>query len=159
MHRIALLVTIALAGFIVACSKHTVTSSDGMAQPGSWGPADANLIVTDTGGTVQFLAGNCVGSYGTIPHPIPTGTFILDGTFTQLIGAYPGRLDYQAQYGGTVDGNQMTLTVTVPILQRVVGRFVLTYGMHNAWPQCLYPVRASRKSATAAASSGERRML
>ncbi len=159
MHRYRSLVAVALAGITVACSDRTMTSSDGSAHRGSWGSADASLVVTGTGATVQFLAGSCYGSYGTIPQVIPAGPFVLSGTFTQLVGAYPGRLDYAAQFSGTVVGDQMTFTVTVSGLQRVVGPFTLVYGVQNAWPQCLYPVRASRKSATAAASSGERRML
>jgi hypothetical protein len=100
----------------------------------------ASLTITDRGTTIQVLAsGGCVGSYGQVLQPIPTGRFALPGTYTQLMGAYPGRVEYAAQYAGQWDGNQLTLTITVVTLPQPVGPFHLSSGMEPTWPPCLYP--------------------
>jgi hypothetical protein len=61
------------------------------------------------------------------------------GTYTQLIGAYPGRIDYPAQFSGSVDGTTMIITIAVPSQQQTFGPFVLTDGVNNAWTPCQYP--------------------
>jgi hypothetical protein len=100
--------------------------------------------VKESGGTLEILAltlptGGCFGSYGEIAQPIRRGHFVLAGTYTQLIGAYPGRIDYPAQFSGSVDGNTMIITIVVPSQQQTFGPFVLTDGVNNAWTACQYP--------------------
>jgi hypothetical protein len=56
-----------------------------------------------------------------------------------LIGAYPGSIQYAAEYDGTIVGNVMTLTIRVPALQQTIGPFHLTAGVTSAWSACLYP--------------------
>lgn len=129
--------SIALA---LACSGHSPTVADGRAPRGAWGTDDVGLTVADSSATLLFLAaGGCYGSYGDIGQPIPAGAFTISGTYTQLIGASPGKLQYAAQYAGTVSGDRMSLTITVPALQRVLGPFTLTYGVRRTWNACLYP--------------------
>jgi hypothetical protein len=111
---------------------------------GVWGSDTASLRVKEGGGTLDILAltlptGSCFGTYGEIAQPIPRGRFTLAGTYTQLMGVYPGRVDYPAQFSGSVEGNTMTITIAVPSQQQSFGPFVLTYGVNNAWTPCLYP--------------------
>jgi hypothetical protein len=90
--------------------------------------------------TVQVLApGGCYGAYGDFDHAVPSGTFTLAGTYTQLIGAYPGSIQHTAEYAGTIVGNVMTLSISVPALQQTIGPFRLTAGVTSAWSACLYP--------------------
>lgn len=106
----------------------------------SWGSAQASLTIVDTSATLRILAaGNCYGSYGEFDQPHSSGTFTRQGTYTQLIGASPGKVQYAAQFSGTVSGRQISLTVTVPALQGAVGPFTLTQGRAAEWPACLYP--------------------
>src|SRR5437867_13324004 len=111
----------------LACSGSSVpTAADTTGPRGIWASDQVSLAITDSDATVQILAsGGCVGSYGKIMHPIPAGRFSLAGTYTQLIGAYPGHLDYAAQYAGLVDGNHLTLTITVATLPQPFGPFQL----------------------------------
>jgi hypothetical protein len=112
------------------------TTPDG---PTTWGSDQANLSVAENKATVQVLAsGGCYGAYGEIDR-VPTGTFALSGTYTLLMGAYPGSIRYTAEYTGTVVGNVMTLSINVPALQETIGPFRLTAGVTSAWSACLYP--------------------
>ncbi|MEO8432697.1 MAG: hypothetical protein ABI592_14390 [Acidobacteriota bacterium] len=81
----------------------------------------------------------CYGSYGDVPHGVPNGNFTLPGTFTQLTGVYPGRIDYPAQFTGSVEGSRMTISIQVPGESRLLGPYLLTAGVTNAWGPCLYP--------------------
>ena len=132
-----LLRTTALA-LLAGSAACTSTSPD--QQPGVWGSDQASLTVAGDSATLRVLAsGGCYGSYGLIDHRIPNGAFTLPGTYTQLMGAYPGKVEYVAQYSGTVTGSQLSLTVTVPALQQSFGPFTLTHGVSEEWPACLYP--------------------
>ena len=104
-----------------------------------WASDQASLAVTDTGGQLQILASGCVGSYGDFSSVPGTSTFAIPGTFTKLIGAYPGNVQYDAQFVGSVQENQLSITVSVPALQATLGPFLLTYGVSRSWQQCLYP--------------------
>lgn len=111
---------------------------------GTWGSDAASLTVEPAGGTLRvfgsaFLGVGCYGGLGEVPRSIPAGHFVLPGTFVQLTGVYPGRIEYQAEYDGVIDGDVMTLTITVPSLPRVLGPYRLVYGAGNAWVRCLYP--------------------
>lgn len=104
------------------------------------GGPEASLTIADTSATLLILAsGSCYGSFGQIDAPIPSGSFALSGTYTPLIGAYPGKVQYAAQFSGLVDGGQLSITITVPSLQRVVEPFSLTAWRSATWPMCLYP--------------------
>jgi hypothetical protein len=137
MRARSLLRLIASLGIGVSCSDRTPTVAN---ERGTWGSSEASLTVGDSGATLQILAsGGCYGSYGNIVVPIPTGSFTLAGTYTQLTGAYPGKVQYEAQYSGSVIGRTMSITIAVPGLQRTLGPYALTYGVKNAWNACLYP--------------------
>jgi hypothetical protein len=131
--RLLLIVSLELAVGSVAC---TSTSAD---QPRVWGSDQASLTIADSAATVHILAsGGCYGSYGEIQQ-IPVGVFAIPGTYTQLIGAYPGKIQYAAQYSGTIVGQRMSLTITVAALQRAFGPYSLASGVIEGWPACLYP--------------------
>ena len=111
---------------------------------GTWGSEAASLTIGPAGGTLRvfgsaFLGGGCYGGLGEVSRSIPAGHFTLPGTFVQLTGVYPGRIEYQAGYDGVIDGDVMTLTITVPSLPRVLGPYRLVFGVGNAWTPCLYP--------------------
>jgi hypothetical protein len=129
----------ALLGAASACSDHISTAANASLQHGVWGSTAASLTVADSGATLEILNGSCYGSYGQIAQPIASGHFDLAGTYTQLIGAYPGKLQYPAQYSGAVSGNALSVTISVPALQATFGPFDLAYGVSNSWTQCLYP--------------------
>lgn len=115
-----------------------------LAPAGAWGSSLADLTTTNTDATIQILAsGGCYGSYGKVGAPIPLGPFSLAGTFTQLTGAYPGMIQYDAQFSGSVAGNQMVITITVPTLQESFGPFDLTFGVQSSWQPCRYPAASS----------------
>ena len=106
----------------------------------TWGSNQASLSLADNKATLQVLApGGCYGAYGSFDHAVLSGTFTLSGTYTQLIGAYPGSIQYAAEYAGTIVGNVMTLSISVPALQQTIGPFHLTAGVTSAWSACLYP--------------------
>ncbi len=117
---------------------------DGSLPPGIWGSAEASLAVGPAGAKLEILSlnlptGACFGMTGEIGQKISGGQFSLPGIFTQLIGAYPGRIDYAAQYSGVVAGNTISLTVTIPALELTFGPYVLVRGVTNSWTPCLYP--------------------
>jgi hypothetical protein len=124
-------------------TRHVVVvapHSDKFVQPGVWGSENASLTITKAGATLAVLsAGGCFGSYGESAQPIPNGPFSIAGTYTQLTGAFPGRIQYAAQYSGFVEGDRLSITITVPALQQAIGPFLLTNGVNNAWSPCLYP--------------------
>jgi hypothetical protein len=134
MTRLSLLITSVLLTGFAAC---TGTSPD---EPGNWGSDQASLSVVGTNATLLLLAsGGCYGSYSEFDPPPASGTFSLPATFTQLIGAFPGKVEYAAQVSGTVERNQITLTITVPSLPATLGPFLMIEGAAEAWPACQYP--------------------
>jgi hypothetical protein len=126
--------SLAIALLTVAC---TATAPD---QSRRWGSDQAILTIADTGATLQILAsGGCYGSYGDFAQPLSSGSFAIPGTYTQLIGAYPGMIRYPAQFSGTMGAKQLSITVTVPALHTAFGPFTLAPGVSTTWPACLYP--------------------
>ena len=133
---VAVMCGIAAAG--AGCSDGGMTGNGVVA--GTWGSSRAGLQVSGGAATLQITAdGRCYGSYAGTTQPIPAGSSSLAGTFTQLIGAYPGSVQYPAQLAGTVNGNVMSLTITVPALQQTMGPFGLVRGVTATWPPCAYP--------------------
>ena len=132
--RFAVVVPALVALMGSACGS---TAPDRLA---TWGSDQASLRLAENEATVQVLAsGGCYGAYGSIDHAVLSATFTLSGTYTQLMGAYPGRIQYAAEYAGTIVGNVMTLSISVPALQQTIGPFHLTAGVTSAWSACLYP--------------------
>lgn len=112
--------------------------------PGVWGSDRASLTINGTGARLEVLSlalpsGGCYGTFDVIAGQIPEGRFTLPGTHTQLTGVFPGHFDYTAQYSAVVQGNQITITGTVPSLPLQIGPFVLTRDVSSSWSPCLYP--------------------
>ena len=109
-------------------------------QAAEWGSNQATLTVVDTSSTLRILAsGGCYGSYGEFAQRMPSGAFTIPGTYTQLGGAYPGMVQYAAQFTGTLSGTHLSLSVTVPDLQQTFGPYHLTEGVTHQWSACAYP--------------------
>ena len=118
--------------------------SDGFVQPGVWGSGNASLTIRKDGAKLDLLSfttptGGCFGAYGEMTQPIPNGNFSIAGTYTVLMGVYPGKIEYAARYSGVVEGNRMSIAIAVPALQQGFGPFLLTAGLNNAWSPCLFP--------------------
>jgi hypothetical protein len=118
--------------------------SDNSLPPGVWGSDQASLTIREGSATLEILSlalptGGCFGQLGDMGRSIPNGSFSIAGTFTQLIGAFPGRIVSAAQYSGMVSGNTLTISVSVPAAQQSLGPYVLVQGVANSWTQCLYP--------------------
>jgi hypothetical protein len=127
-------------GIALACADRLPISPDESAPRGTWGSNTASLTITDSSATLKILAsGGCYGAYAEIDQPIRTPRFALSGIYTQLIGAFPGKIQNAAQFSGSVEGNQISIVVTVRALQQVLGPFSLTHGLNTTWAPCLYP--------------------
>lgn len=120
-----------------ACSQDATEPADGSAKLGRWGSAEALLTTTETGATLDVVASGCIGSYGDIQQRIPAGDFTLTGTFTQLMGAYPGMVVYPAQFKGSAGGDTVVITITANGQTR--GPFTVVYGRGETRSRCLYP--------------------
>ncbi len=84
------------------------------------------------------IPGSCYGSFGVIDRPIPAGSFALAGTFTQLMGVFPGFISNPVEDTGSVARAAMTLNMSVPALSLTLGPFRLTAGAGPSWPASLY---------------------
>lgn len=134
-------------------STRVVSPRGEVLPPSVWGSDKASVTIKGASATVEIFSlalppNGCFGSYGDIAQEIPNGHFSLPGTYTQLTGVYPGKIEYPAQFSGFVEGTAMTITITVPGLPQVLGPFVLTNGVTNAWGPCLYPGAGRRNEAT-----------
>jgi len=97
---------------------------------GAWGGDHVGLLLTGTGGTLEY---DC--AHGTIDQPFvidSAGRFQLAGTHTREHGG-PIRRDekpdkHPARYTGSVNGDRMTLTVTLTDTNEALGTFTLTRG-------------------------------
>jgi hypothetical protein len=129
------------ASFVLALTNSTCSSPTAPDQRQRWGSDQASLSFNRDTATLQVASsGNCYGSYGEIPNASRlTGTFSLAGTYVELTGVAPGSRQYAAEFTGTVGANQMTLTVTVPSIQRTLGPFTLSAGVEKMWPPCRFP--------------------
>jgi hypothetical protein len=144
-------------GALIACSPLVVTvwgrSCERSAQPardsimaatrkvqtGVWGGDHIIIDVTDTGAKIMY---DCAD--GVIEQPIETddnGRFEVQGAHIRNHGG-PVRSDekpdrHRARYAGRVNGNTMTLTVTLADTNEPVGTFSLTYGERPELKRCL----------------------
>jgi hypothetical protein len=128
----------------IACSAALVLAcGDGSTSPGQpqvWGSDEANLSVQNSAWTLRiFNSGSCYGYFGDITQAVPAGQFDLSGTLTEFINIPPGQRRYAAQFAGTASGALLTITVTVPALQKSFGPYVLTRGVSSTKGQCFYP--------------------
>jgi len=109
-----------LAFLLFACSSATAPDV-----VGTWGGAEASLVLSAAGGDLQYQCGT-----STID---PGWTLAADGAFTAsgeyFAGGGPlppeGRAPHAATYAGEVHGTTFTITVTVPDLDATLGPYVM----------------------------------
>jgi hypothetical protein len=121
--------------FLAGCAPdHTVQDL-----LGSWGGPHALLTLTTSAGNIEY---DC--AHG---HVAPGWTVSSSGTFTatgihlresggpvQIGGdSFPR----PARYDGTIDGDRMSLTVTLTDSTQVLGTFLLTHGSNGSVFKCL----------------------
>lgn len=131
--------TLAFVFLLTAAACAGATDAGAGIKPGTWGSDGARLVTTDTGAVISINASGCYGSYGEVKHRLPNGAFSFDGTFTQLIGAYPGKIDYAAHFTGNIVGDVISMTIDVPATQQTLGPYFVTYGVVADRGFCLYP--------------------
>jgi hypothetical protein len=108
-------------------------------QNGVWGGDHILIEVTSTGATVMFECAD-----GTIEESLVidgNGRFDVRGVHIRRTGG-PARSDQKperlrARYTGTVKGNSMTLTVTLPDTNETEGTYSLTYNQRPELRRCL----------------------
>jgi hypothetical protein len=127
--------------WLALCLTNVACSPAAPDQTRQWGSDRASLTIDQNNATLHILAsGGCYGTYGEFEDGGKlSGTFALSGAYTELTGVFPGKRQYPAEFTGTVAKNQMTLSVSVPALQRTLGPFSLTAGVEMTWPACAYP--------------------
>lgn len=133
-------VVLASAGVIAACSDRPPVAPGGSLPRGTWASDVTSLTIQDTSAILKVAtSAACYGSYGEVDQPIPAPTFDVPGTYHQLTGAYPGQITYAARLSGAVQGQHLSITITVPALQQAYGPYGLTFGLNQTWNACLYP--------------------
>lgn len=121
----------------VACSNPT--SPGDRVAAGRWGGDHVALDVTSDGGRIEY---DC--AHGDLAEPLAvdrSGHFDVTGTHTPEHGG-PVREDeklvsHPARYAGQVDGERLTLAVTVTDTGQTLGAFTLTRGVAGRLMKCL----------------------
>ena len=132
----ALIILLAFSGIVLQASMQYAPDASSVAT-GVWGGQGIALKVSAKGAEVEF---DC--AHGQIPQPIKLdkhGDFEVTGTFTAEHGG-PVRRDEKtasapARYSGHVDGDTMSLTVSLD--KRQVGSYTLTRGSQGHITRCL----------------------
>ena len=114
--------TFELLGLCLMLGCSTPTAAD---LEGQWGGAHVNLVLADSGGTVEFDCGR-----GTIDPGwslTPAGRFAATGAFYQEGGPEPiaGRPPQSARYEGTLVNSRLTMTIFLTDAGTQIGPFVL----------------------------------
>ena len=119
-------------------SESSVIKEVGQHMNGKWGGQGVAMEVGDSGGTIEF---DC--AHGTISEKITTssnGSFVVKGTFVR---EHPGpiRRDEEPKasavtYSGTVDGQNMTLTIQPEGSNENLGTYKLTQGKDGRLRKC-----------------------
>ena len=123
----------------IACSSPTGPGD--LLAIGTWGGEHAALEVTEEGGRIEY---DC--AHGDLGEPLVvdrSGRFDVTGTHTPEHGG-PVREDeklvsHPARYVGRVDGDRMTLTVSITVTNtaETLGTFALTRGVAGRLLKCL----------------------
>lgn len=101
---------------------------------GTWGGEDAGLIASDTSAHVHI--GCTLGDTDSPIHPLADGSFDAPGTYN--VDAFPidRGIVHPARFTGRVDGDQMTLSVTLTDTGRQLGPVTLTRGKEPKMGPC-----------------------
>jgi hypothetical protein len=104
---------------------------------GSWGGQEASLVLTASGGALSYPCGaGTIDSAWTLNSD---GRFVASGEHFFGGGPVPvgGRPPHPATYVGVVQGNSLTLTVTLSDLNETLGPFHLVRGGPAVVEQCV----------------------
>lgn len=118
--RISTLVLLPLA---LACSSPTAPAA-----LGSWGGKQVSLVLTASGGTLSYACGaGTIDSSWTLSD---AGQFVGSGQHFFGGGPVPpqGHPPHPARYSGRVQGDLLTLTVTLSDLNETLGPYYLVRG-------------------------------
>src|SRR6202166_227392 len=131
-----LIILLAFSGIVLQASMQYAADASSVAT-GVWGGQGIALKVSAKGADVEF---DC--AHGQIPQPIKLdkhGDFEVAGTFTAEHGGPVRRGETlqpaPARYSGHVDGDTMSLTVSLD--KRQVGSYTLTRGSQGHITRCL----------------------
>lgn len=132
MTRGARTLAVFLVALTVGCASPTAPSA-----VGSWGGADASLVLSASGGAVSYGCGA-----GTIDSGWTLGN---DGAFAasgqHFFGGGPepvgGRPPHPARYAGVVQGDTFTLSVTLTDQNQTLGPFHMMRGASAVFLRCL----------------------
>ena len=123
---------------LLGASANCRGSLTGPVNPGDWGGEHIGLVVAANGATIEY---DCAS--GTIDEPLVAsdGLFSAAGTHTRGHGG-PIRQDevqdkHPARYDGRVDGETMTLDVTLTDSGEKLGRYTLVRGRSARVIKCL----------------------
>ena len=125
-----------IAGTVLAACN---TNFDSMNIIGPWGGQHAVMVLTATGGTMEYdCAAGTISNDWTVS---PDGIFAATGQHMPGHGG-PVRIDEDtvrrpARYQGTIRGSTMTLTVVLTDSATVLGVFSLTRGQAGSVFKCL----------------------
>ena len=135
MRKFALALAIAMSGAVMACT----TNPTPIVALGSWGGSHVSMQVTSEGARLEY---DCAD--GVIDEPLrpdAKGQFTASGRHTPGHGG-PIRVDetlpsFRARYDGHVDGDQMSLRVTLTETGTQLGPFDLRRGNSGLVFRCL----------------------
>jgi len=104
---------------------------------GQWGGPDATLVLSPSGGTVEYACG--AGTIDPGWQLKADGQWRATGLYFSGGGPMPaeGRPPHAASYLGTLTGDALTFSVTVPTLGTVLGPFTVTRNTPGASEICL----------------------
>lgn len=104
---------------------------------GEWGGTQASLSLSTAGGTVAYACG--AGTIAAGWTLAADGTFNATGTHAFGGGPVPigGRPPHPARYNGRVDGDVLTMTVTITDLAQTIGPLRLVRGGPVVHELCL----------------------
>jgi hypothetical protein len=137
LRGLASLCLLTALGVLGGCGTLLVTP--GVPLTGAWGGQHLQATLTDSGGTLQY---DCAS--GTISDPLvpdERGQVLAPGIHSPghggpiMLGEVPPQLP--ARYNGTVNGDRLTLTVTLTETGEKVGTFELVRGQPGLIFRCL----------------------
>ena len=110
---------------LIALGCQSATAPDAV---GTWGGREASLVLTISGGTMSYPCGaSTIDSTWALS---PTGQFTAVGQYFFGGGPVPpqGGTPHPARYSGQVQGDALTLTITLTDLSQTLGPFHLFRG-------------------------------
>jgi hypothetical protein len=128
---VRILFWISVIGLLAGCAG---TSSPITEVTGTWGGDDAGLIASDTSAHVHI--GCTLGDTDSPIHPLADGNFEASGKYN--VDAFPidrGIL-HPARFYGRIEGDKMTLSVTLTDTGRQMGPVTLTRGKEPKMGPC-----------------------